>query len=134
MSAALEIPESEKPAAILRGSARGLEIVVDATARIEAIASSVEARIAEAPGFFRGNDVRVRGADGPLPPGALGKLDELAARYELRIVEVLLAGSSEHRQESGRTAAIMQPQLAAGSAPCEPIASELEASPEGSTD
>ena len=124
MSAALEIPETEKPAAILRGGARGLEIVVDGTARLDAIVAAVEARIAEAPGFFRGSDVRVRVEDGPLPAGALGKLDELAAKFELRIVEVLAGKPGERlHEEPGerlRTMAVPQPQLAAGSAPCEP--------------
>ena len=122
MSAALEIPESEKPAAILRGSARGLEIVVDGSASIDAIARAVETRIAEAPGFFRGNEVRVRVEDGPLPAGALGTLDELAAKFELRIVEVL-AG------ERLRTAAVPQPQLAAGSVPVVPTASPPTSAP-----
>jgi len=75
-------------AAILRGSARGLEIVVDAPAGLDAIIAAIDARLAEAPTFFKGSDVRVRVEDGPLPAGSLGRLEELALRYELRLVEI----------------------------------------------
>ena len=43
------------------------------------------------PGFFRGSDVRVRVDDGPLASGCLARLDDLATRFELRIVEVAAA-------------------------------------------
>jgi len=76
------------PAAILKGSARGLEVVIDARASAAAIAAAVTARLEAAPGFFRGNDVRIRVEDGPLATGCLALLDEIASRFELRIVEV----------------------------------------------
>src|SRR6184192_3639713 len=81
-------PIEAGPAAILRGTARGLEINVDATASIPAISAAIITRLDEAPGFFRGSDVRIRVEDGPLPVGCLAKLDELALAYDLRIVEV----------------------------------------------
>ena len=48
-------------------------------------------RLDEAPGFFRGSDVRIRVEDGPLAPGCLARLDEIAVMFELRIVEVAAA-------------------------------------------
>src|SRR5436190_4263450 len=77
--------------ALLRGTARGLEILVTAGAPIEAIADAITTRLAEAPSFFRGNDVRVRVDGGPLAPGSLARLDDIAGRFELRIVEVAAA-------------------------------------------
>ncbi|MEO8707250.1 MAG: septum site-determining protein MinC, partial [Kofleriaceae bacterium] len=78
----------EKPAAILRGGAKGLEIVVDGGATVETIAATISGRLAEAPAFFRGSDVRIRVDAGPLAPGCLARLDDIAGQYELRIVEV----------------------------------------------
>ena len=77
---------TDKPAAILRGSARGLEIVVDAPAGLDPIVAAINTRLAEAPAFFKGSDVRIRVEDGPLPAGSLAKLEEIAQRFELTIV------------------------------------------------
>ena len=107
--------EEAGPAAILRGTARGLEINVDATASILAIMAAITKRLDEAPGFFRGSDVRIRVEDGPLPVGCLAKLDELALTYELRIVEV----TAQKRAKTGTDVdAVPIPEtMAAGSAP-----------------
>ena len=106
---AAEVPAA--PPAILRGTARGLEMVIDARARPEAIVAALTERLDEAPGFFRGSDVRVAVEDGPLPAGCLGLLDALAARFELRLVEVGAARPRDARE------AVPVPNLAAGSAP-----------------
>jgi septum site-determining protein MinC len=103
-AATLPPPEPAPPAAILRGTARGLEMVVDGRATADAIALAVETRLDEAPGFFRGSDVRICVDDGPLAAGCLGRLDHLATRFGLRIVEV-------------SAAAVPRPNLATGSAP-----------------
>src|SRR5580698_9255401 len=104
----------DEPPAILRGTARGLELIVNGRAPADAIASTIEAKLGEAPAFFRGSDVRIAVDDGPLATGCLGRLDELAARFELRIVEV-----TAH--------AAPKPDLAAGSAPiAEPDDAEIE--------
>lgn len=103
----------EGPAAILRGTARGLEVVVDATATVEAITSAMMSRLDEAPGFFRGSDVRIRVEDGPLPAGCLARLDEIASMFELRIVEVTAAKPGRAGTSSE---AVPEPNLAAGSA------------------
>lgn len=78
----------EGPSAILRGTARGLEMVIDAHAPLAAIIAELELRLGEAPAFFRNSDVRVTVVNGPLPAGALSSLDDLAQRFELRVVEV----------------------------------------------
>jgi septum site-determining protein MinC len=106
-NAVLATDDPPPPSAILRGTARGLELIVNARAPIDTIAAAIEARIAEAPSFFRGSDVRVAVDDGPLALGCLAKLDQLAEQFELRIVEV-----APH--------AAPKPALAIGSVPVAP--------------
>ncbi len=105
---------SAVPAAILRGTARGLEVVVDGTASVEAITSAVMKRLDEAPAFFRGSDVRVRVEDGPLPAGCLARLDEIAMMFELRIIEVTAA---KRAATVNPAEAVPEANLATGSAP-----------------
>lgn len=81
-------PEVVGPAALLRGTARGLEWSIDGRAATAAIVLALEIKLAEAPAFFRGSDVRITVDCGPLTNGALVALAELAGRYDLRIVEV----------------------------------------------
>jgi septum formation inhibitor MinC len=102
-----DLPESP---AVLRGTARGLEMVVQARAGTDAIVAALAAYLEEAPGFFRGSDVHIGVDGGPLAPGCLARLDELAVRFELRIVEVAPA------RPQGRQA-VPVPNLATGSAP-----------------
>jgi septum formation inhibitor MinC len=98
-------PPARGPAAILRGTTRGLELVVDGRASGAAIAAALEARLDEAPSFFRGSDVRICVDDGPLAPGCLMVLDGLAMRFDLRIVEIAPRDAAVH------------PTVAAGSSP-----------------
>ena len=108
-----ETPQVEaRPAAILKGGPRGLEILVDGGAAVDAIAAALTRRLEEAPGFFRGSDVRVR-IDGAMPAGCLARLEEIAARFELAIVEV---GPRKPRPVEA-SAPVPQPALAAGTAP-----------------
>ena len=102
----------EVPVAILRGTARGLEVVIDGTASVADITSEVMKRLDEAPAFFRGSDVRIRVEEGPLPAGCLARLDELAMMFELRIVEV--TASAKRLSDSG---AVPEVNLATGSSP-----------------
>ncbi len=97
------------PAAILKGTSRGLEAIVDATAGVDDILERLSARLAEAPGFFRGSNLRVRVHDGPLPAGCLGRLEELAAMFELRIVEIGPAKAAKPEPD-----AVPHPTFAAG--------------------
>lgn len=100
-----------KPAALLRGTARGLEVVVDATADTDAIGAAVVMWLDKAPGFFKGSDLRIRVENGPLAMGCLGRLDAIAQRFELRIVEVAAVKTAIP------LGIVEEPQLAAGSAP-----------------
>jgi septum site-determining protein MinC len=100
------------PAAVLKGGPRGLELLVAPGATTPAIAAALGARLEEAPGFFRGAELRVR-VDGPLPAGLLARLDELASRFELRIAEI---GPRKPRSAEP-SAPVAQLALAAGSAP-----------------
>ena len=101
-----------RPAAILKGGPRGLEILVDGGAAVDAIADALTRRLEEAPGFFRGSDVRVR-IDSGLPAGCLARLEEIAMRFELAIVEV---GPRKPRPVEV-SAPVPRPALAAGTAP-----------------
>lgn len=103
-----ELPPPVRPAAVLRGTARGLEFHVWAGASRDAISAALQKRLDEAPGFFKGSDVRVRVEDGKLPAGTLTALDELAEMFELKIVEVAAAAAAPE--------AVPQPTFAAGSA------------------
>ncbi|MBA3461733.1 MAG: hypothetical protein H0T46_17345 [Deltaproteobacteria bacterium] len=104
-----------RPPALLRGTAKGLEIHVNGLATVDEILASVITRLDEAPTFFRGCDVRIRVDDGPLPAGCLGRLDEVALKFELRIVEV--GATRKDKLRSVDADAVPQPNLAAGSAP-----------------
>jgi septum formation inhibitor MinC len=107
---------TDKPAAILRGTARGLEIVIEAPAGLDAIIDTIDARLAEAPTFFKGSNVRVQVNDGPLPVGSLGLLEDLAQQYDLRIVEINAAKPEPRRAVKATEDAIPPaPVLAIGS-------------------
>ncbi len=110
-------PIVPRPAAILKGTARGLEAIVDGGAAVDAIALALIARLEEAPNFFRGSDVRVRVEDGPLPAGCLARLDDIAARFDLRVVEVAPAKTPSKAADLVDADAVPRPSLAAGSAP-----------------
>jgi septum site-determining protein MinC len=131
----VEAAEPAKPAAILRGSARGLEIFIDGRAATEAIAAAVRARLGEAPAFFRGSDVRVRVEDGPLPVGCLAVLDGIAQELEMRIVEVGAAAKPAKPGKPSESAPVPVPVLltASGSQPVsEPVSASVAETGSGS--
>lgn len=96
------------PAALLRGTARGLEMVVNGRAPVDAVIAALTARLHEAPTFFRGSNVRIAVEHGPLPAGCLSRLDELAVAFALSIIEV---GAAKAKDPVPRA------NLAAGSGP-----------------
>lgn len=98
----------ESPPAMLRGTARGLEMLVNGRAKVDAIIDALTHRLEEAPGFFRGSNVRIQVEHGPLPVGCLARLDQLAAKFDLAIVEVGAAKAKDP---------VPRPNLAAGSGP-----------------
>lgn len=99
---------AEAPTALLRGTSRGLEMVVDGRAPVDSVIDALTARLDEAPGFWKGSNVRIAVEHGPLPAGCLAKLDDLAVRFSLAIVEVGAAKAKDP---------VPRPNLAAGSGP-----------------
>jgi septum site-determining protein MinC len=102
-----------RPAAALKGGPRGLEFLVDGRAKIDAIAAALCTHLAEAPSFFRGSSVRVRVEDGPLAPGTLARIDDIATRFELRIIEV--GEVSAAKPAKTELESVAQPGFATGS-------------------
>jgi septum site-determining protein MinC len=100
--------DMERPAALLRGTSRGLEMHINARATVDAIVEALTRRLDEAPGFFRGSNASVMVDGGALPRGCLARLDELAAAFELTIVEIGAAKAKDP---------VPHPNLAAGSGP-----------------
>ena len=82
----------------LRGTARGLEILIAGTPTAAALGARLTELLAEAPGFFAGSNARVA-IDGMLPIGALACLEQIAERFELRLVEIGPAAARRLRGE-----------------------------------
>jgi septum site-determining protein MinC len=82
----------------LRGTARGLEILISGTPTTALLGARLTELLAEAPGFFAGSNARVA-VDGMLPIGALACLEEIAARFELRLIEIGPAAARRLRSE-----------------------------------
>jgi septum site-determining protein MinC len=132
LSTNLESDHETRPAAVLKGSARGLDLLIDARAALDDVEAAITAKLAEAPEFFRGNDVRVRVEAGPLAAGSLARLDAITARYELRIVEIGAAGAKAKRElerPAGDAVPVAPVQLAAGSAPAAVVGASEPAEP-----
>jgi septum site-determining protein MinC len=101
---------AEAPAHVtLRGTTRGLEVLIVGTPSAAALGARLTELLAEAPGFFAGSHARIA-IDGVLPVGALACLEEVAARFELRIVEI---GPVARR---GRLEVAAAPRTVAGTA------------------
>jgi septum formation inhibitor MinC len=71
----------------LRGTTRGLEILISGTPSTTTLGARLTELLAEAPSFFAGSTARVA-IDGALPSGALACLEEVATRFEVQIVEI----------------------------------------------
>jgi septum formation inhibitor MinC len=79
---------ADSASVVLKGTGRGLEITINSGSTATAIAASLSSLLAEAPGFFAGNQARVVTDGNPLPVGTLARLEDVAARFDLRIVEI----------------------------------------------
>jgi septum site-determining protein MinC len=117
-----------RPAAVLKGSARGLDLLIDGKASFDEVETAITAKLAEAPAFFRGSDVRIRVDAGPLPAGSLARLDALTTKYELRIVE--LGANGKRKRALSDAVPLVPVQLAAGSAPAAAAAPQAVVQPE----
>jgi septum formation inhibitor MinC len=84
----------------LKGGGRGLEILVSGTPTLEALTQQLTELLSAAPSFFAGNRARVV-VDGVLPQGALGRLEEVATRFDLRLFEVGPIGPKRTGPEPG---------------------------------
>jgi septum site-determining protein MinC len=82
----------------LKGGGRGLEILVSGTPTLDALTRQLTELLSAAPSFFAGNRARVV-VDGVLPPGALGRLEDVATRFELRLFEVGPIGTKRTPRE-----------------------------------
>jgi septum formation inhibitor MinC len=71
----------------LKGTTRGLEILIASAPSSEALGARLTELLAEAPSFFAGSDARVA-FEGALPAGALACLEDVATRFALTIVEI----------------------------------------------
>jgi septum site-determining protein MinC len=102
----------------LKGTTRGLEILISGAPPVAALGARLTELLAEAPGFFAGSDARVA-IDGALPAGALACLEEVAARFELRIVEIGPAVARRRLEvpRSLRPEDVRQVRLAEGTGP-----------------
>jgi len=79
---------AETGAVVLKGTGRGLEISIAPGASVTAIGAELAALLAEAPSFFAGNHARVVTDGSPLPAGALARIEDVATKFDLRIVEI----------------------------------------------
>jgi len=100
----------------LKGGGRGLEILVSGTPTLEALTQQLTELLSAAPTFFAGNRARVV-VDGVLPAGALGRLEDVATRFDLRLFEVGPIGTKRTGPEpAGSTTRRRTPrELAMGS-------------------
>tara|TARA_R110002073_G_scaffold225022_13_gene385635 strand:+ start:24964 stop:25800 length:837 start_codon:yes stop_codon:yes gene_type:complete len=118
--------ESDSPIC-LKGTTQGFEILIESTASAEVIASEIEAKLDEAPGFFKGGDVILRFDDAP-PRGYLGPIEEVTDRYELRIVGVQGPDKTAEQQSVHdliNEMGLVEPVMATGSEPIGPDVSAL---------
>jgi len=83
----------------LRGTTRGLEILIAGTPSTDALRARLTELLAEAPGFFAGSNARVA-IEGALPGGALGCLEEVAAQFQVQIVEISPVVARRRRREA----------------------------------
>ncbi len=112
---AVQTTESSGSCISLKGTSKGFEIQIESGAGLASVVSDIRAKLAEAPGFFKGGDVTLRFQDTP-PRGYLGVIEELTERYELRIVGVHGPGKEPDNVPNAK----VSPVVATGS---EPIAS-----------
>jgi septum site-determining protein MinC len=121
--------ESSAEIVSLRGTTRGLEILISGTPPADALGARLTELLSEAPAFFAGSTARVA-IDGALPTGALACLEQVASRFEVQIVEI---GPVAVRRRRRHVPAVLRPddvpqvKLAEGTGPIADEASGLHA-------
>src|ERR1700751_3065313 len=81
-----DLQEPPPSPVVLRGTGRGLEIEIQPDAPLYDVIAELEARFAQSPSFFQGNEARIGLGARALPPGGLAHLKAVTDRYGLRIV------------------------------------------------
>ena len=109
---------AERDAVSLKGTTRGLEILISGPTSVAGLETRLTELLAEAPGVFAGSDARVVFAV-PLPSGALACLEQVAARFQLAIVEVgpLTTRRNGASASPGRRGETRRGELADGTGP-----------------
>ena len=72
----------------LRGTGRGLEIVIEEGPPLYEVIAELEARIQQSPGFFAGAEATIWLGGRALPPGGLAHLKAVTDRYHIKIAEL----------------------------------------------
>jgi septum site-determining protein MinC len=127
-------PPGKAETVSLRGTTRGLEILVSGTPSTAALGARLTELFAEAPAFFAGSSARVA-IDGALPSGALACLEEVATRFQVQIVEI---GPVAVRRRRSHVPAVLRPDdvpqanLAEGTGPIADEAAEPRVQEPGS--
>jgi len=85
--AGADLPKDSASSVSLRGTTRGLEIMISGTPSAAALSARLTELFAEAPSFFAGSTARVA-FEGVLPSGALACLEAVATQFEVQIVEI----------------------------------------------
>jgi septum site-determining protein MinC len=81
-------PVETRPPVVLRGTGRGLEMVLDPRAGLDEVVKVLQSHLEAAPGFFAGSEVTIRLNGATLPVGALTRIEAVTTRFGLRIAEV----------------------------------------------
>ena len=126
-SAEAELSREIASSVSLRGTTRGLEIMISGTPSTAALATRLTELFAEAPSFFAGSTARVA-IEGALPSGALACLEAVTTQFEVQIVEI---GPVVARRRRSTVPAVLRPDdvpqvhLAEGTGPIADDAVEL---------
>jgi septum formation inhibitor MinC len=122
-----DLPRDSASSVSLRGTTRGLEILIAGTPSTAALAAQLTELFAEAPSFFAGSTARVA-IEGALPSGALACLETVATQFEVQIAEI---GPVVARRRRCTVPAVLRPDdvpqvhLAEGTGPIADQAVEL---------
>jgi septum site-determining protein MinC len=117
----------------LRGTTRGLEILISGAPSTAELGTRLTELLAEAPSFFAGSSAHVA-IEGALPSGALACLEEVATRFEVQIVEISPVAARRCRPAVPpvlRPGDVPQVHLAEGTGPITEDAAELRGSDPG---
>jgi septum site-determining protein MinC len=117
----------------LRGTTRGLEILISGAPSTAELGTRLTELLAEAPSFFAGSSAHIA-IEGALPSGALACLEEVATRFEVQIVEISPVAARRRRPAVPpvlRPGDVPQVHLAEGTGPIAEDAAELRGSDPG---